>query len=70
MYNLEVHFSVETKKFTVLVPKSPSGEVKKRDYDYSSFDRFMDKDLDEVQRQVREFLKGRDSTEFVDVIEY
>jgi hypothetical protein len=69
-YNLEIRVDVDNDEnpFTVLVPKTPDAKLAVRDP--MTFDPISASTLDEVKRAVRTFLNERDTTEYVDVLEY
>lgn len=68
IYDLDVYFDVRDSLFTVLVPAAPEATVVKSDP--KTWEAFKAKDLDDIKTRISEFLKGRDTTEFIDVIEY
>lgn len=68
IYDLDVYFDVKNSQFTVLVPTAPEAPVVK--HDPKTWEHFSAKSLDDIKTRIAAFLRERDTTEFVDVIEY
>jgi hypothetical protein len=67
-YVLDVRFSVSDEQFAVLVPSAPGQAVVSGQH--STFEVCRGPVLAAVKREAEEFLRGRDTTKFWDVIEY
>lgn len=68
-YNLDVRLDMEANVFTILVPETP-GEAVSTKRGSRNFEIFRSANLEEVKKNVSEYLFTRDKTDFVDVIEY
>ena len=68
-YDLDVRLDLQTNVFIIVVPNSPDGELITKE-GQRSYESFKAPTLDVVKAEVEKFLKERDVTDFVDVIEY
>jgi len=68
-YNLDVRLDMERNIFTIHVPAEPGGTISS-DRETRNYESFSAPTLDEVKKATGDFLRSRDQTEFVDVIEY
>jgi hypothetical protein len=67
-YDLDVYFDVQSSEFSVLIPTAPGANVVK--HDPNTWKCFTSKNLDDAKQEIAEFLRTRDVTDFVDIIEY
>lgn len=68
-YDLDVRLNVADNHFHILVPQTPGAAILELT-PLTEIDSFKAPTLEEAKKAVEEFLRGRDKTEFVDVIEY
>jgi hypothetical protein len=68
-YDLDVRLDMEHNLFTIHVPGTP-GAVINTEHGKRDYESFTAPLLDEAKKKAREYLVARDTTDFVDVIEY